>query len=148
MVERAADAGDGELPDAAWRSVAVRIGRAPRRRGERPPGPQRRARDIAEAVGLCVPAEAGTQGTYETRETLGSCFRRSTSSPPAHLPPRFGDFLDIVGDLDERRGIVAEAGVDHRLVRALIEPGERFRDLAAALEIQIGIAPCWDRVSQ
>src|SRR3546814_1715253 len=70
MVERAADAGDGELSDAAWRSVAVRIGRAPRRRGERPPGPQRRARDIAEAVGLCVPAEAGTQGTYESRVTL------------------------------------------------------------------------------
>src|SRR3546814_7880289 len=65
-----------------------------------------------------------------------SCFRRSTSSPPAHLPPRFGDFLDIVGDLDERRGIVAEAGVDHRLASALIEPGERFRDLAAALEIE------------
>src|SRR3546814_7750383 len=42
----------------------------------------------------------------------------------------------MVGDLDERRGIVAEAGVDHRLARALIEPGERFRDLAAALEIE------------
>src|SRR3546814_9018124 len=90
----------------------------------------------SDLVGLCVPAEAGTQGTYETRETLGSCFRRSTSSPPAHLPPRFGDFLDIVGDLDERRGIVAAAGVDHRLARALIEPGERFLDLAPALDIE------------
>src|SRR3546814_14967405 len=113
MVERAADAGDGELPDAAWRSVAVRIGRAPRRRGERPPGPQRRARAIAEAVGLCVPAEAGTQGTYETRETLGSCFRRSTRSPPAHFPPRFRDFIDLVGDLAERPRLVPQAGFHH-----------------------------------